>query len=372
MNIEKKIKDFIRENTLNKVFPCTSIGIYYKNENKTNRSIIFHGNYTSEYEKKPLTAKIFFDLASLTKPFATVLSILSLIKEKKITKEDCLKNIFSNKKLSPRKGAITIAQLLSHSAGFPAHRPYYEKLIRVAPEQRQDLLLALLMREPLVCPPGSRVLYSDLGYMLLGLIIENISGLALDAYFSRMITEPIGLAEHIFYNPLASPRHQPAEFAAGEDCSWRGRMVQGEVSDENCWALGGVAGHAGLFGDIGGVLDLTALILDTWLGQKQHPNINGVDLADFLTRRTEIRGNTWALGFDTPTPGKSSSGQYLSTESVGHLGFTGASFWIDPRRRLVIVILANRVHPSRDNELIKEFRPAFHDKVIEWLGREKG
>jgi CubicO group peptidase (beta-lactamase class C family) len=245
-------------------------------------------------------------------------------------------------------------------------------LVNVSSEKRKDFLLDFLLKEPLVYKPGCQVIYSDLGYMLLGLIIEQIAGIDLDEYFKKMILETLGLAEHLFFNPLGSAKHPVAEFAPVEDCPWRGRILQGEVSDENCWAMGGVAGHAGLYGDINGVLALTGLLMDIWLGKRKHPHINSRDLLNFLERRTDIKGNTWALGFDTPTPGKSSSGKYLSTTSVGHLGFTGTSFWIDPERALAIVILSNRVHPSRDNELIKEFRPAFHDRVVELLGMEIG
>jgi len=142
----------------------------------------------------------------------------------------------------------------------------------------------------------------------------------------------------------------------------------GEVSDENCWILEGVAGHAGLFGRIGEVLDLVAMVLEIWQGRLSHPYLPREIVKEFLEAKSRVKSSTWALGFDRPTPGSSSSGRYLSTRSVGHLGFTGTSFWIDPERDLAIVLLTNRVHPSRDNDRIKEFRPYFHDRVIELLG----
>ena len=131
--------------------------------------------------------------------------------------------------------------------------------------------------------------------------------------------------------------------------------------------MGGVCGHAGLFGDIDSVLAITALILDIWKGRKKHPNIDSDDLRKFLKRRGDIKDNSWALGFDTPSPAGSSSGRYFSPQSVGHLGFTGTSFWIDPVKDIVIVLLTNRVHPSRENDKIKKFRPWFHDKIFETL-----
>ncbi len=370
MNIDQKIKEFVGENINKNVFPGVAIGICFYDYKRRNKSITIYGNMLNKQKEILLNKKIFFDLASLTKPFTTVLSVLSFIKEKKLDINSSFTNIIGEKNIPSAKHSINIEQLLSHSAGFPAHRNYFKELVKVSPEQRKELLFNLLLTEPLIYKPGCKVIYSDLGYMLLGLLIEKISGQELDCYFRKMITEPIGLAGHIFFNPLGSEDHKPNEFAPVEDCPWRGRLLQGEVSDENCWAFGGVAGHAGLYGDISGVLDLTELILDIWLGKRNHPNIDRQDLAYFLKRRSGPEGNTWALGFDTPTPGKSSSGKYLSTASVGHLGFTGTSFWIDPQRELVVVILSNRVHPSRDNELIREFRPVFHDKVIEWLGQE--
>jgi CubicO group peptidase (beta-lactamase class C family) len=368
MNIDKKIKEFIGNNINKNVFPGVSIGICFNNDKKRNKSIIFAGNYINKSKKNILTKKIYFDLASLTKPFAIVLSLLTLIKFNKLNIRSNIKDIFKDKYRI--NNYITIEQLLSHSAGLPAHRNYFKELVKVLPEQRKELLLKLLLKEPLIYKPGCKVIYSDLGYMLLGLLVEKISGQELDCYFRKMITEPIGLDGHVFFNPLGAEDHSPNEFAPVENCPWRGRLLQGEVSDENCWALGGVAGHAGLYGDISGVLDLTELILDIWLGRRNHPNIERHDLISFLKKRSGPEGNTWALGFDTPTSGKSSSGKYFSTASVGHLGFTGTSFWIDPERELVVVILSNRVHPNRDNELIKEFRPALHNKVIEWLGQE--
>jgi CubicO group peptidase (beta-lactamase class C family) len=131
--------------------------------------------------------------------------------------------------------------------------------------------------------------------------------------------------------------------------------------------MGGVAGHSGLFGNIEGVTAYTGLILDLWKGAAAHPNIQKDDLGAFLARQEKIPGSTWALGFDTPAAKDSSSGVHLSKKSVGHLGFTGTSFWIDPEKDVVIVLLSNRVHPGRENTKIKKFRPYFYDRVMERL-----
>ena len=232
MNTDFKIKEFIKENIKRGVFPDAFIGISFKEGYKRNKSIFI-------IENKSLKKNKFYDLASLTKSFSTVLSVLSLIKEKKLEINTKLINIIKNKQFSDLKDSITVKQLLSHSAGLPDHRNYYKDLIKVSPDRRKELILDLLLKGPLVYNPGFNVLYSDLGYMLLGLLIEKISGQELDCYFRRMIAEPIDLAGHIFFNPLGTEGHSPDEFAPVEDCPWRRRVLQGEVSDENCWAVGG-------------------------------------------------------------------------------------------------------------------------------------
>jgi len=365
MDLEKKLRKFIRESIDKNVFTCISVGIsFIKNGNK-NKCIV---NCDKFYDKKESSCNnIFFDLASLTKPYVTVISILSLINKNKINLNHHLYDFFKEGINSDKK-SITIEHLLSHTSGFPAYRDYFHNLVKEKKEQRKNLLLNLLLDEPLEAQPGCKVIYSDLGFMLLGLIIEKVSGIGLDEYFKKAIMEPIGLEEHLFYNPIGSKKYSYEQFAPVENCKWRGKLLQGEVSDENCWALGGVAGHAGLYGDIYGALALTELIMDIWLGKKDHPSIARSDLVYFLDKRSGIKGDTWALGFDRPNRIGASCGKYLSKDSVGHLGFTGTSFWIDPVRELVIVILSNRVHPSRDNELIKEFRPVIHDRIVEWLG----
>ena len=152
-------------------------------------------------------------------------------------------------------------------------------------------------------------------------------------------------------------------FAPTENCAWRGRILCAEVHDDNAYVMGGVAGHAGLFGDIHSVLRLSTFILDMWLGDAVHPNINNEDLRRCMERQN-IGASTWGLGFDTPSEKGSSGGRFLSAVSAGHLGFTGTSFWIDKEKQLVMVLLTNRVHPRRDNEGIKDFRPLFHDTVV--------
>lgn len=364
--IKKSIADLLEEEVEKLTFPSYAVGVCLDKKNSSREWLIVSGQRKMAAVNNDRKKK-YYDLASLTKPLATVLSIVSLAGAGKLALDDRLDQYLPGT-LPPDKRVITIRQLLNHSSGLPAHRPYFETLQNLTPPDRPGELRRLVLAEKLKAPPTTIVTYSDLGYLLLGMIVEELSGLGLAQYFSERIAGPLGLAEGIFFNPLDNSRKARDEFFPTENCLWRGKVLQGEVSDENCWALGGVAGHAGLFGDIESVMGLTSAILDIWQGRREHPHIRREELALFLEAKSEVAGSTWALGFDRPTPGGSSSGKYLSPSSVGHLGFTGTSFWIDPDKGLVVVLLTNRVHPNRDNVLIREFRPLFHDRVVELLG----
>jgi len=203
----------------------------------------------------------------------------------------------------------------------------------------------------------------------LGRIIEKKTGCNLADYIEEKVFKPLKLENKIFYNSLFKKKKnfKKTDFAATENCSWRKKILCGEVHDDNCYAMGGVAGHSGLFGNIEGMTTYTGILLDMWKGVAEHPNIENKDLARFLIRQPQTPGSSWALGFDTPAAKESSSGSCFSPISVGHLGFTGTSFWIDPVKDVAIVLLTNRVHPGRENFKIKQFRPLFHDRVMEKL-----
>jgi len=346
-----------------RTFPGAAMAVAWGPPEKRRRVIQTYG-YTTYSQENPVNTDTVYDLASLTKPLATTLAILVLLKEQRIQLSEQVSDIFPQTGTSMH--GISIKDILCHSAGFPAHQPYYLEFCRLEEEKRKEELLGLLIREPQAYEPGSASIYSDLGFMLLGLIVEKKSGLALADFFREKIAEPLGLAKKIFYG-MAEPWDTGKTPAPTEDCPFRKKILCGEVSDENAHALGGVAGHAGLFGTIDGVLEMGVHLLDQWQGREEHPNYLASDLRRFLTRQ-DIPGSTWALGFDTPSSTGSSGGRYLAPTSVGHLGFTGTSFWIDPTRDLVMVLLSNRVHPSRENTRIKQFRPLFHETVMESLG----
>ncbi len=345
------------------IFPGVGLGIAAGKKGGREERTIFQG--TTRHEGgSAIDHATLFDLASLTKPLATTLLILTLVEEKRIGADDPISHFF--KGVPADKKGITLRHLLAHGSGLAAHQPYYQRLNDLPLADRKGDLLRTILAEPLQYRTGSRAVYSDLGFLLLGMVVEEVAGQGLDILFQERIARPLGIGQGLFYNHTAAPR--PGSYAATEFCPWRGRVLQGEVSDENCFALGGVAGHAGLFGTLGATLTLVTAIHDLWQGEESPLAISAKNLQQFLIRQPIPASSTWALGFDTPSASGSTSGRFFSPTSVGHLGFTGTSFWIEPVKNALVVLLTNRVHPSRENHGIKTFRPAIHDAVMEAMG----
>ena len=366
--LEKEIKKLLEKGVLEGVFPAAAAGICCGLGREKKEIISFYGKASHFPEQRLLKKRYFFDLASLTKPFATTMAVLSLIKEKKIDLDETLPSLLE-RKIQDGKNKIKTRHLLSHSSGLPAHREYFKILKDIPNKEKKSFIENIILQEKLENSPGKAAIYSDLGFMLLGFVIEKKAGCNLAQYVSEKILKPLQLEKKIFYNNLLQGRKniKRNDFVATENCPWRKKILCGEVHDDNCYTLDGVAGHSGLFGNIEAVTTYTGKILEMWKGQTKHPNINKEDLKYFLTRQEDVPGSSWALGFDTPAEKESSSGRYFSHKSIGHLGFTGTSFWLDPEKNVGIVLLTNRVHPSRKNSKIKQFRPFFHDRVMEKL-----
>ncbi len=363
--LEKRLHNLFKEAIAKNVFPGAEVGITIGRPLERRIFMSHYGNRTLFPSPLPLNINTCFDLASLTKPFATTLSILCLIKQNKIRIDEKLESIFPD--IPSDKKGITIKQLLDHSAGFPDYREYFKEVAKKEKNKRKKLLKRLIFQEELHEKPGKKQVYSDIGFILLGFIIELLSGKEIDTFFKESIVKPLGLEKGIFYQRNKNiGKEQEALFAATELCPWRKRIIVGQVHDENTYAIEGVSGQAGLFGDIESVLLFTTEILDQWQGRTSHPNYLNTDLHIFLQKEKDQQG-TRVLGFDTPDTEGSSAGRYFSKKSVGHLGFTGTSFWIDPERYLIVVLLTNRIHPTRENKKIQDFRPLFHDSIVEEL-----
>jgi CubicO group peptidase (beta-lactamase class C family) len=312
-----------------------------------------------------MTMDTVFDLASLTKPIATATALMLLIDTGKVGLDDPIA-IYLDTWCQPSYDTPTLRHLLSHCSGLPAWRPYYLRIDRtLAPLDRRRAVYAMVHREALTCPPGAMLRYSDVGFILLCEVVETITGTTLDAFCQRQIVVPLDLG-HMAFRPLGPARPLGMAFASTEWCPWRRRLMEGEVHDENAWIMGGVAGHAGLFATGGQVWRFAQGLLQGLRGRKWLVSTPTVQA--FATRQRAPEGSTWALGWDTPTSGKSSAGQYVSPAAIGHLGFTGTSLWIDPEQDVIIVLLTNRVHPSRQRQGIRAFRPLIHDAVVRALG----
>jgi CubicO group peptidase (beta-lactamase class C family) len=275
-----------------------------------------------------------FDLASLTKPLCTTALALRLLARGQLSLAD-----------RPRPES-TVAQLLSHSAGLPAWRALADSS---KPSEATRLrAIEAARREQLEYAPGTRSVYSDLGFILLGDAIERASGERLDVLFRREIAAPLQAA--VGFGPITGDDIAPTE---GD--------LRGTVHDDNCRAMGGVAGHAGLFGDAGAVSALVNTWVEAFHGYEAQLDPAWVRRAWSSAR---VPGSSWGLGWDHPSPTGSSAGAHWPKKGVGHLGFTGCSVWVDPSRRRWVVLLSNRVHPSRSNDAIKAFRPRLHDAIV--------
>lgn len=340
-------------------------GVHQAGKERNCEYLYFGGLTRSDKYGEPIDHATVFDLASLTKPLCTTLCVLDLVQKGMLRLDENLGSIL-NTDLPFEKKGISVRQILSHSSGLPAYVPYFKEFKPVFTPENKGNLLSRILKEPLVYDADTECRYSDLGFIVLGMIVEQRTGLQLHKYFSKYIADPLGLRDDLFFISPNESYNKNTTFAATEYCPWRNRLLQGEVHDEHCWLMGGVAGHAGLFGTLHGVMRLCTTLLTMWQDRVE-PSLfrNHEILLEALTSKHQH--GSWCLGFDTPTPGSSSSGRYFSPNSVGHLGFSGTSFWIDPLKDIVVVLLTNRVHPSRTNEKIRVFRPFFHDYLMEHL-----
>ncbi len=301
-----------------------------------------------------------FDIASLTKLFIAT-ACLRMVADAALRLDDRLDRILSEAAGSPA-GAATLEQLLAHEAGLIAWRPLFESIPmgeRGTPKGREGIVAAAL-ESPLEAPPGARAVYSDLGYILLGRALERIAERPLDEVIYQRVANPLSLESVRYRRNRGGGREN---IAPTERCPWRGRVLAGEVHDDNAWTMGGVAGHAGLFATARDVAAFGQVWLECLDGTGWLPQNLAIQS---VTRRPHGRG----LGWDLKSPTGSSCGERFPANAFGHLGFTGCSLWIDPERRLSVALMTNRVHFGRENPKIRAFRPRFHDALFEVLETE--
>ena len=310
-----------------------------------------------------------YDLASLTKVVATTTLAMLAVSEGKLELDAPVQRYLPAFR-GRGKELVTVRHLLTHSSGLPADRPLW----RLSPNP--DSALRLVNATPLDTLPGARMVYSDIGAIVLGKVIEHIYGVRLDRLAARKIFRPLGMGSTGFRPPATL---LPGVAATEYDTAWRKRIVRGEVHDEKAAWLGGVAGHAGLFGSAVDLLSFGEWVLGTLRrsgGQADEgngpdrptagPPVRPEILREFIRRQDVVPGSSRALGWDTPSPGNS-AGTRLGSSSFGHTGFTGTSIWIDLERDLVIVLLTNRIHPTRNNPRIGPLRVAVANGVVSLL-----
>jgi CubicO group peptidase (beta-lactamase class C family) len=328
-------------------------------------------------ERSPMRLDTVFDLSSLTKPLATTIAVMMLVSSGKLRLDERVTRFFHNFGVHG-KSHITFRQLLAHCSGLAAWRPFFQHIAEVeksgkvnfmASRGAKEFVYQEIHREKPEYKPGTRTNYSDLNFMLLGETVEQIAGAALNRFCREKIFRPLGLraTDFIDISLVRTRRLEPVPemFAPTSVCALRKRLLVGEVDDENAFAMGGVAGHAGLFAPVKEVDRIAHELIRCYTGRSDFLPQKVVQ--DFWRRCNVVRDSTWALGWDTPSPDYSSSGHHFSPEAVGHLGFTGTSVWIEPARQIAVSLLTNRVHPRRDNQAIRDFRPKIHDLIMESL-----
>ena len=357
------VEDMLREAVEAHVFPCAVVEV------GTSKQVLFSyaaGAHTFDPLATITTPETIFDLASLTQVMATATLVMRAVDDRRLRLDDPVRAWLSEWQGTDRE-SVTIRDLLAHSSGLPAYLPFFRD--HTARREYQHTIC----RMPLEYAPGTESIYSDLGFILLGFILEDAASFSaghpgvagsfdpaasLAGQFQRFA---MFVTDHpLTFNP---PRAWRARTAPTEIDPWRGRLLTGEVHDENAWALGGAAGHAGLFGTAAAVAAFARAILRTMSGEAI---VAKPETMRLFARRTEIPHSSRALAWDTMLP-TSSCGSRLSPTAIGHTGFTGTSLWIDYERDLYVVLLSNRVHPTRQNEMIRQFRPRLHDAVVEAL-----
>jgi CubicO group peptidase (beta-lactamase class C family) len=323
------------------------------------------GRLTYEVDAPETREDTIYDLASLTKVIATTTIAMRAVEAGRLTLEERVAGRLPHWRGTDRE-TVTISDLLEHTSGLTAYLPFFRDHRGRAEFERAICTL------PLEYAPRTQSIYSDLGFILLGFILEDAYHAPFAEIFDQICrlkaeaTDPShsfylldrrslgggGQVEDLTFNPRRELRER---CAPTELDLWRGRLLQGEVHDENCWALGGAAGHTGLFGTAQAVGDFAREILNGLAARSE-------TIARF-TRKSSVPGSSRALGWDTMLT-TSSCGTLLSPRAIGHTGFTGTSLWIDPERDLYVVILTNRIHPARDNNQIQPVRRALHDALV--------
>src|SRR6266567_407468 len=350
--------DVIEKAIADKGFPGATLAVGYRGK----VAVRSFGKLSYDAKAAATAPATMYDIASLTKVVATTTLVAKLAEGDFAVPLDLDAKIerylpeWAGGPNPEWRHRVTVRHLLTHTSGLPAFKEYWR-----TSKNKQDTL-AKIFAEPLDYEPGTKEVYSDLGIILMAEIIERLTGRTLDDLAKNTIFSPLGMKDSMYKPPKNLwPSIAPTEI----DNNLRHRLVQGEVHDENAFAIGGVSGHAGVFSTAPDLAVFSQMLLNG--GVYAHQRIlRRATIAQFTTPQ-QLSGGTRTLGWAVPTEG-GSSGHYFFAHSFGHTGFTGTSIWIDPDRQLFVVLLTNRVHPTRENTKIQQVRPALHDAVMQALG----
>jgi CubicO group peptidase (beta-lactamase class C family) len=353
LTLEAKTPDFtaldsvMRRAVADSVFPGASIAVLHKGR------IIYHrafGRLTYDPASAPTDTTTIYDAASLTKAVVTTSIAMQLVERDSLDLRTPVLKYLPGFACNG-KARITIEQLMRHTSGLRAHT-FYAKTCRTPGE-----VFHAIEQDSLLCKPGSKTEYSDLNFILLGRIVEEITGQSLYANFHARFSAPLGMNSTLFNPP---PALQPRIAPTAPDAAWPLATPRPLVNDQNAALLGGAAGHAGLFTTTGDLEKMVRMLMNGG-------ELDGKRSIAASTVRRFLRKTEWprAIGWDMVTTGKSSAGTRFSPTSWGHLGYTGTSIWVDPEKDLAVILLSNRVWPTDENIKIRKFRPVLHDTIVE-------
>ena len=345
----------LRQAISERAFPSCAVSVLHQGKLVALKGL---GRFTYEASSPQVQAETIFDLASVSKVVATTPMAMLLYERGQLDLDAAVSSLLPEfagndpRDDDPRRDQVTVRMLLAHSSGLPA----YERLFERA-RTREELIRAALTM-PLTAEPGTRAEYSDIGFIILGELLSRLADEPLDRFCRREVFGPLGMARTGYCPPASWRAHIPPTM---DDHTFRQRVVQGEVHDENASVMGGVAGHAGVFAPAYDVALFAHAMLN---GGRPILRPDAVSL--FTQRQRLPPGTSRALGWDTPSQ-PSQSGHFLSRSAFGHLGYTGTSLWIDPENQLAVTLLTNRTWPDHNNQAIKQVRPRLHDAVVEAL-----
>jgi len=343
-----------------RAFPGCAFGVLVGGKVVLSRAL---GRFTYDDDATAVTLGTVFDVASITKVAATTAMAMLLYQRGKLDIDLPLGELLPGFVVGRPAGDLTrhvkLRHLLAHSSGLPGYAPLFKTADSPAK------LFSSCLDLPLEAEPGTRAEYSDPGFILLGKALELIAKESLAKWTHREVFGPLGMTSTRFCPPVHSRQSIPP---TEEDTTWRHRVIQGEVQDENAAVLRGVAGHAGLFSNVPDLLRLAGAVLNAREGSGTEGSSSLFDrtAVETFAQRQAPEGSSRALGWDTPSE-NSTSGKHFSPHSIGHLGFSGCSLWIDLEAHIVVCLLTNRTWPDRSCRLIREVWPVFHDAIREAL-----